>query len=140
MVERPSVTRYPTVRPPLWGTSLATTRNPPTANPSSVNASGGRTSKVQLPAQVPRPDGEQGRRHHPGQHALGVGPVLLWGKPQGDLRVGVVATLEEGQPLNVVPVQMGQEDAPLERPPFEKGRDLAQPGARIEQEGGHGRA
>ncbi len=68
-----------------------------------------------VPAQVPRPDGEERWRHHSGQHALGVRPVLLGGKAQGDLRVGVVAALEERQPLDVVPVQMGQEDAPFER-------------------------
>ena len=47
---------------------------------------------------------------------------------------------KKGKSLNVVPVQVGQEDAPLERPSFEEGRDLAEPGARVEQEGGHGRA
>ncbi len=67
-------------------------------------------------------------------------PSSCGGKPQGDLRVGVVATLEEGQPLNVVPVQMGQEDAPFEGPPVEQRRDPSEPGARVEQERGHGRA
>ena len=52
----------------------------------------------------------------------------------------MVAALEERQPLNVIPVQVGQENAPLERSSFEKGRDLAQPGARVEQKSGHGRA
>ena len=28
----------------------------------------------------------------------------------------------------------------FERPPFQEGRDLTEPGARVEQEGGHGRA
>ncbi len=119
---------------------MATTRNPPTPNPSSENASGGRTSNVQLPRRFRGPDRKEGWRHHPGQHAFGIRTVLLRGKPQRDLRVGVVTTPEERQPLNVVPVQVGQEDAAFERLPFQQGRDLSEPGAGVEQQRGLGRA
>ena len=113
-------------------------RDPERADRDAVVAEGVGRQHVErpVPAQVPGTDGEQRRRHHPGQHALGIGAVLLRREPQRDLGVGVVPALEERQPLNVVPVQMRQEDGAGERPPFQQSRNPADAGSGIEQEGG----
>jgi hypothetical protein len=100
---------------------------PPTANPPSAEGVGRQHIERPVPTQVPWADGEERGRHHSGQHALGVRPVFLRREPQGDLGVGMVAALEERQPLNVVPVQMGQEDCPVERLPVEKARPVGAP-------------
>ena len=134
MVEWPSLTRYPTVRPPLWGTSRAVTRNEPTATPSSLKASGGNTSNVQLPRRFRGRMGKSGGDIIRASTLSASAPSSCGGRRSVTCGVGVVAALEERQTLNVVPVQVGQEDGAGERPLVEQGRNPADAGSRIEQE------
>ena len=64
------------------------------------------------------------------------GPVELRGQPQLDVRVGVVEGAGEGQPVGVVPVQVGQQQRPPERLAAQPFGEAAGPGPRVQHEGG----
>ena len=102
----PSLTRNPSVRPPLCGTSTAST-----VNPSASKVPHGNEAEPPVAAELVRPDGEERRRHHPREQGLGVGVVVLCRQEQRHPCVLAVATGEEGQALDVVPVQVRQQDA-----------------------------
>src|ERR1700693_4200074 len=67
-----------------------------------------------LPAELTWFDREVGRRHHSGEHGLRLLSVLLLGKQHGHARVGTVASREERQAENVIPMEMTEEDRAVE--------------------------
>ena len=85
-------------------------------------------------------DRKEGRRHHAGQQCLGVAAVVLGRQQQVNPRVVTITGPEEGQPLDVIPVQMGQEDGAVERLVAEEPAQSPDPRAGIEQEGRRMRA
>jgi hypothetical protein len=85
-------------------------------------------------AQLAGGDREVRRRHHPAEHLLGAGAVLLVRHQQGDPSVVMVSAAEERQTLDVVPVHVGEEDGPGKRVAVQQSGDSANARPGVEDE------
>ncbi len=77
------------------------------------------------------------RRHSAGKHRLGARAIPLLGQQQGHPGAFGVAGPEEGQPVDMVPVQVRQQDDTRVRLAFHQQGDLAQAGPGVENERRH---
>ena len=102
----------------------------------SVDLAGalGDMSEGPLPVEVCRRDREMRRGHHVGE-VVRRGTGLL-GDVDVDSSVGPVTCREEGQALQVVPVEVAEQDRATERLTSQQVGDLANPGAGVDDQPG----
>ena len=103
-------------------------------NPSASKGPRGTRPNRQSPRQLARFDREERRRHHAGQHGLGVGVVVLDRHEERHPCAVAVASGEERQSLYVIPVQVREQQGAPERMVTEDLGQPAQARAAVEQE------
>ena len=99
-----------------------------------VEGAEGDEAEPPVSAQFARFDREERRRHHAGQHGLGVGVVVLDRHQERHPCAVAVASGEERQSLHVIPVQVREQQGALERMVTEDLGQPAQARAAVEQE------
>ncbi len=106
-------------------------------NPLAGECTRGESVERPASAQLVGPDGEEGRGHHSGQNGLGLFAGPLWRHEQGRSGVLAVPALEEGDPLHMVPVQVGEDNRSRKRSVAEHCPESAQSRTGVEQERRH---